>query len=47
MGGPWFTVQQSGSRWQEIGSLWLSNGEIDGKARLQIRVSFEELEHAN
>ena len=34
-------VTKSGSPWHTVDSLWLSNGKTDGKATLQLRVSFE------
>jgi hypothetical protein len=41
VGGPWFTVQESSSNWQVLDSLWLSNGQVDVKARVEVRVSLE------
>ena len=41
MAGPWFTVRESGSEWQELGRVWLSDGAHDGGASLQYRVRLE------
>ena len=46
MGGPWFTVQTDAAQWRRLGSLWLSNGESDGKAYLEYRVGFERFKDA-
>jgi len=40
VGGPWFTVQAVQGGWQKVDSLWVSNGQGDVKARLELRVSF-------
>ena len=42
MGGPWFTVQESGDDWQYIDDLWISNGEDHVRAHLEIRIQLEE-----
>jgi hypothetical protein len=47
VGGPWFTVQESGSDWQSLGDLWLSNGEDDVKGQLELRVSLERFDDAH
>ena len=39
MAGPWFTVQKSGDDWQELGPLWLSNGEQDGKGHIEVKLT--------
>jgi len=36
--GPWFMVQASGSDWQEMGQVWISNGSQDCKGRIEIKV---------
>lgn len=36
--GPWFTVQESGGDWNELSSIWISNGQEDGKGRIEVRV---------
>ncbi|MCA9666265.1 MAG: hypothetical protein KC503_11780 [Myxococcales bacterium] len=41
MAGPWFTVQQSGSPWKTLDTIWLSNGSKDGPAKVQIRMELE------
>jgi hypothetical protein len=41
--GPWFTVQRDSSDWHTLDTLWLSNGEEDIKARVEVRVSLEPL----
>jgi len=37
--GPWFTVQRSGSGWQTMGQVWISNGQTDSKGTFQLRVT--------
>ncbi|QDU93661.1 hypothetical protein [Lignipirellula cremea] len=38
MAGPWFTVHQTGSDWQDLGSVWISDGATDQHGMFQIRV---------
>jgi len=40
--GPWFTVHRTGSGWQELGQVWISNGKEDGKGRIEIRIQLVE-----
>jgi hypothetical protein len=40
--GPWFTVHESGDGWRELATIWLSNGERDLKARVEIFIELEE-----
>jgi hypothetical protein len=37
--GPWFTVQKTGDDWRELGQLWISNGEQDGKGRIEVKLA--------
>jgi len=39
--GPWFTVHRSGSDWQEMGKVWISNGKEDCRGRLEIKIELE------
>ena len=41
MGGPWFTVQESGTDWEPVGTLWISNGREHEAASLELRVRFD------
>jgi hypothetical protein len=41
--GPWFTVQKSGDDWQELGHVWISNGQQDCMGRIEIRLELEEI----
>jgi hypothetical protein len=41
--GPWFTVFKSGDDWQELGRVWISNGQEDCIGRIEIRVELEEI----
>ncbi|MCG8587549.1 MAG: hypothetical protein MI757_22815 [Pirellulales bacterium] len=43
MAGPWFTVHKSGDDWQELGRVWISNGEEDCIGRIEIRIEMEEI----
>jgi len=36
--GPWFTVQKDGDDWQRLDTVWLSNGERDDGAQVEIRL---------
>jgi len=45
VGGPWFTVQESSSDWEQIDTLWISNGEEHVRARVEIRVQLDEVDH--
>ena len=38
MAGPWFTVQESGSQWQKLGQVWISNGDKDCKGQIEIKL---------
>ena len=40
--GPWFMVRKSGDDWQTLDTIWISNGEKNDLARVEIRVEFEE-----
>ena len=40
--GPWFTVRQSGSDWEDFGQVWLSDGgNEDGVAMLQLKLTLQ------
>jgi len=41
--GPWFTVHKSGDDWQELGRVWISDGQEDCIGRIEIRVELEEV----
>ncbi len=41
MAGPWFTIHKSGDDWQQLGKVWISNGEDDCRGRIEIRVELE------
>jgi hypothetical protein len=43
--GPWFTVQKSGSDWQLMETIWISNAGKTAKARAELRVELEEPHH--
>ena len=40
--GTVFTVQETGSDWQTLDTLWISNGEAHERGRAQIRVALED-----
>ena len=42
MAGPWFTVLKSGSDWQQLESIWISNGSDHEKVTVEIRVQLED-----
>lgn len=42
MAGPWFTVHESGSDWQELGTVWISNGTRDCQGVIEIKVQLEQ-----
>lgn len=42
--GPWFTVQRSGSDWQTVAKIWISDGRADGPADVQIRLALAPAE---
>lgn len=42
MGGPWFTVLESGDDWQHVDSLWISDGARERTVRVEIRVRLED-----
>lgn len=41
MAGPWFMVQRSGSDWQTLSEIWLSDGAHSEKGRVEIRVTLQ------
>lgn len=45
MAGPWFTVQKSNSDWKLMDTIWLSNAGKNDKARVELRVVLEEIDH--
>lgn len=42
MAGPWFTVKRSGDDWQLLDKIWISDGKTNDRARVELRVEFEE-----
>ena len=42
MAGPWFTVRESGDDWQTLDTIWISNGNTNDRARVEIRLELEE-----
>ena len=38
-------VQESGDEWQTLDSIWISNGDSNNRARVDIRLEFEEVSH--
>lgn len=44
MAGPWFMVQESGGDWQTLDHIWISNGDTNDRARVDVRVELEEVE---
>ncbi|MFQ5733292.1 MAG: hypothetical protein ACE5KM_15225 [Planctomycetaceae bacterium] len=42
MAGPWFTVQKSGSGWQLLDTIWISNRGKNARARVELRVELED-----
>ena len=45
MAGPWFMVQEDGKDWKTLDHIWISNGQTNDYARLDIRVEFQEVHH--
>ena len=41
MAGPWFTVHQEGQGWQELGHIWISNGDDDCQGQVEIKIEME------
>jgi hypothetical protein len=41
--GPWFTVQESGTYWEDFDVIWISNGEDHDRVRVEMRVGLAEL----
>ena len=41
MAGPWFTVQESGDNWQQLGHIWISNGKDDCQGDVEIKIEME------
>lgn len=44
MAGPWFTVHEPG-KWQTLDLIWVSNGEKNLRATLEMRVELREPNH--
>ena len=42
--GPWFEVREATEDWQELGRVWLSDGDHSGPGALLYRVRFEDTE---
>jgi hypothetical protein len=42
--GPWFVVYRSGSDWQYMGDVWISNGKTDCKGKFYVRGTLSEYE---
>ena len=42
MAGPWFAVQESGTAWKPIATIWISDGERHVRARVEIQVQLDK-----
>ena len=42
MAGPWFTVIESGDDWNEMETIWISNGRDHERVRVELQVRLEE-----
>ena len=40
--GPWFTVQESGSGWNQLGTIELGDGATTEIVNVEFRVDFEK-----
>jgi hypothetical protein len=40
--GPWFAVHESGGDWQQLDSLWVSDGGQAVKGRIEIKLKLAE-----
>lgn len=47
MAGPWFTVVKRDADWQEMGTLWVSDGNRDGPGHIEIKLQLVENKDAN
>lgn len=47
MAGPWFTVVKRDADWQEMGTLWVSDGNQDGPGQIEIKLQLVENKDAN
>ncbi len=47
MAGPWFTVLRSADGWQELGEMWVSDGQQDCPGRIDIKIELVEAEDEN
>jgi hypothetical protein len=45
--GPWFTVVKRDADWQQMGTLWVSDGNQDGPGQIEIKLQLVENEDAN
>ena len=41
MAGPWFAVHESGSDWQKLDHIWISNGAEDCEGHVEIKIELE------
>ena len=44
MAGPWFTVHRSGDDWQQLGQVWVSNGQDDCRGQIEVRITLDDPE---
>ena len=44
MAGPWFTVVRNGEDWQELGQMWVSDGQQDCPGQIEIKIELVEAE---
>ena len=42
MAGPWFTVVKSGDDWQQLDTIWISDGKNDCRGRIEVRLELEK-----
>ena len=47
MAGPWFAVHRSGGDWQELGQVWISDGQQDCKGRIEVQIELTEISNAS
>jgi hypothetical protein len=43
--GPWFTVETNGADWKKLSEIWISDGNVDCRGTIEIRLKLEASDH--
>jgi len=44
VGGPWFSVHETGADWKTLDTFWFADGPLRETVRIELRVTLDEAE---